>query len=85
MAKKVPINAVKRYIIWNHDKTEGFITDDIRAIATARTNKADRSAGYPWRSTVACGFYEAYGSDAIIDGVPLPRTQTVMIPITLKV
>jgi hypothetical protein len=50
----------KYFIAWNSDKTEGFISIDKAAQNTAMTNKADRSRGYPSRSTVGAAFFEAY-------------------------
>lgn len=51
---------MKYYIAWNATRTEGFITDDKNGQNTAMTNKADRSRGYPSRSSVAAAFFEAY-------------------------
>lgn len=54
---------MKYYIAWNASRTEGFISIDKAAQDTAMTNKADKSRGYPCRSTVAAAFFEAYEDD----------------------
>lgn len=63
----------KYYIAWNAARTEGFITLHKSGQDTAMTNKADRSRGYPSRSTVGAAFFEAYEDEK-------KHRQTIEIP-----
>ena len=67
---------MKRYIVWNENKTEGYITDDKQDARTAREGKKHRrSSGQVGYSTLALAFYEAYGDDELppIEEVDLPE------------
>ena len=65
----------KKYIVWNEDRSEGFVTDDRRDAETARKGKKHRrSTGQIGYSTLALAFFEAYGEDK------LPPIQEVEIP-----
>lgn len=53
------------WIVWNENRSEGFITDDENDAKTAMTGKPNRSRGYPCSSSVGLAFYEAYEDDKL--------------------
>lgn len=60
------------FILWNVDKSEGFITDNAADIKSARTGKPHRELGYSSQSSLGAEFYELYGEEG-----GLPRTQKI--------
>lgn len=55
---------MKQYwIVWNKDRTEGYITTRKADTLTAKRNKPNCENGYPSRSVLATGFFEAYGDE----------------------
>ena len=62
----------KRYIVWNADRTEGFVTDLKEDAIHAHTGKRPR--GRPHSSSLALNFHEYYGED-----MPLPPIDEIEI------
>lgn len=66
---------VKRYIVWNADRSEGFVTEDKNDALTAqRGKKRRRSPGIIGASALALEFFNLYGEDK-------PEIQEVEIPV----
>lgn len=53
----------KYFIVWNADKSEGFITNDEADATSALTGKANLALGYPSQSALGSEFYANYGEE----------------------
>lgn len=61
----------KYYIVWNGDRTEGFVTDEHGAALNAHHNTGEYWEGSIGRSTLGIAFAECYREDDDdIDGAP---------------
>ena len=61
--------AKKYWIVWNENRSEGFITDD--------KMDADSAATYGGTSTVGLAFWESYGDD---EGLSELEVEEIEIP-----
>jgi len=53
----------KYFIVWNADKSEGFITTDEDDACSALTGEPHMGLGYPTQSTLGEAFFENYGEE----------------------
>lgn len=58
----------KRYfIVWNTDRSEGFVTDDHADAVSATTGSSNYTLGYPSQSTAGAAFHETYEDDSPLE------------------
>lgn len=51
------------FIVWNADKSEGFITDSKADAESAISGRANYALGFPSQSTLGEHFYSTYGEE----------------------
>jgi hypothetical protein len=54
------------FILWNADRSEGFITDSSADAASAVSGEPHWDEGYPSQSSMGEAFYNFYGEDGVL-------------------
>jgi hypothetical protein len=54
------------FIVWNSDRSEGFVTDEKADAESAVSGRSNRKLGYYSQSTAGAAFHEAYEDDRLV-------------------